>query len=223
MIFKAVFGHWKESLGIFQKSEFKVFILLVLNTFVRSVRIVFKNFWWLFFASCIIPPLIIPLMFAVFLAIRPSVERKDFFYFTKYAGKIWGFLLIFSINVMFPLAFLAAPSGILFFMDQESNFKNVIVSMYRGLKLLLHFLPVCFCISFTHMFVFLLLVKRYFIAESNLAPIMGNVNIVGLSIGSPIKGIIGTTALLFVNVLFLSAHSIYYTKIKHGYHNLFFK
>ena len=47
MIFTNIFSKWKESLDLFKKESFKLFLLVSLNNTKRSVSIFLRKFWWL--------------------------------------------------------------------------------------------------------------------------------------------------------------------------------
>ncbi len=49
MIFTNIFSKWKESLDLFKKESFKLFLLVGLNNAKRSTIIFLSKFWWLLF------------------------------------------------------------------------------------------------------------------------------------------------------------------------------
>lgn len=104
--FVLVGQQWLSSLKIFLPNNFKLFIFVTLNAWLQGVKTFFKYFWWLIFVLWsgdprffgMTPGLfsfykIIDVLpyFLMLLAIRPSVKRKTFSYFTGY---ILQFLLV---------------------------------------------------------------------------------------------------------------------------------
>lgn len=112
MLFKNLLKKWGESLEVLKPKNIKLFSLASLNTFIKSITIFFKYFWWLYIlliATFLIPGifgisriLVNSIMLAastfitffLFLTIRSSIERKDFSYFMQYSNKIFGYLII---------------------------------------------------------------------------------------------------------------------------------
>ncbi len=92
--------NWTESLTFLRWETAKLLLLVTLNTFVRSLRLMIKHFWWLIASIFIMTALgqLVPeklaiplfislemlLLLCFFLGARPSLENKDFEYFNKY-------------------------------------------------------------------------------------------------------------------------------------------
>lgn len=218
-----LFSKWLESLEIFKKKEFKIFLLLVLNNFKRSIFVLAKNFWWLFlllFLNNFFMPNVLGLnnlsfyfftlinlflIFLSFLVIRPSVEAKDIFYFLSYLNRFWGFLIILMLIFWFPI-FPTVSLTNLFFLDSENNFKSLLFSFLNCFKFIFYYSPVCLILglikilfNFLIVFLFLKLFNNYILF--NLFYLF----------------------LFLIWLLSLSTISIYYVKMKHKDFNLFFK
>ena len=108
MALRWLFALWKESCIFFAWENIKLFFLVSLNTFLRSLFLTVRDFWWLLLiifaarqlGSVIIRDFLVVLMsFAYLLIVRPSIEKKGFHYYMRYLKK-------------FPLYFFMALSVI---------------------------------------------------------------------------------------------------------------
>jgi len=114
MDFKLILTKWTEALSFFKWQNFSLLVLVSLNTFRRSLFIVFKYFWWfglflfafdyfmkIFYGHYFMIPILILryfffslFSFFVYLIVRASIELKNSEYIIKYLNRIFGFLLI---------------------------------------------------------------------------------------------------------------------------------
>jgi hypothetical protein len=103
MFFNSIASLWKEATQFFLWENLKILILVVLNTFIRTVRLVVKKLWWLFFVilmaqyfnfTCIYYLLTTLLLFLMILLVRPSVGLKNKEYFFRCAKYFFGYLVV---------------------------------------------------------------------------------------------------------------------------------
>lgn len=179
---------WLNSLKIFLPPEINFFSLLSLNSFIRTWQIVLRYFWWLllaipaiiflqsyaiqysFYANIGLSLIQTLVIFILYLAIRPSVQPKDYQYFFSYVKHcliFWFYfiVLMFVASGIFSVALLMAFSmhigGLLaffmhacstlaiavfmfsffFFLDSQLSFKNLNLSFWRGIKMVWYGLP----------------------------------------------------------------------------------
>jgi hypothetical protein len=131
-MFFNVMSTWKESLGLFRWSNFKLFLLVSLKTTVRALYLIVYCFWWLIVAFIVLrffypnfaQYFSLPFVFIYFLVLRPSLEPKNWLYFKTYFFKIWRFLLV-LIYPTFIVSLLVIP----FFMvaSRFLTFENVLI------------------------------------------------------------------------------------------------
>lgn len=261
MNFKLILTKWVEALTYLKWRNFSLLVLISLNTFKRSIFIVFKYFWWfglflfafdylinIFYGDHFIISIFILryfffslFSFFVYLIVRASIERKDSDYLLKYLNRIFGFLLIpivvfgFSFSFIYLMiyyflgkefidAFPASLYGFLplslmmlfflgiifstvvfasyFFFDLKNCLESVFVAIFKGLKFVFYFLPICL--------------------------IFGIISAVGLVLFlQPITMLAWAILMYFVYyiglILFLAFSATLYFKIKHDNYNLFFK
>src|SRR3990172_6918731 len=106
---------WKESLEFFSLGNAKLFVLATLNNFKNSLTCFLKHFWWMFAIVIIAQQMdflvvqFVALFFLNFffiLAVRPSVELKNYRYFMQYTEKVPAyFLIVFSFIIFWVIFF----------------------------------------------------------------------------------------------------------------------
>ncbi len=101
-----VFSTWRRSLEFFQARSLKLFFLVSLKTYVRSLLFLLRYFWHLIFfvlgvhlcgyfeSTFLYLFLNFSLFFVFLLVLRPSLENKSFMYFVNYLQKIGGFIIV---------------------------------------------------------------------------------------------------------------------------------
>ena len=149
------------------------------------------------------------------LAIRPSLEIKNKNYLIKYFPKFPAFLVLL---IPFNLLQLLFPS-LLFFADASNSFDAFMQSLWRGIKFMVHFLPISlFIVLAGNLLMFLL---------ASTGGLLG----IGITLLLPsLKAFAFTTTVFlffftsFIGFIFFAAmFSVYYTKIKHSHHQVFFE
>lgn len=154
MDIKAVPLCWKKSLEFFKKDNLKLYLLLTLNTVVRSIKILVRNFWWLLVLDLIsvwllqIPNLITIffntlLLYATVLTTRSSVEAKDWRYYLAYLPSIWVVMLFFALGLFVGniFAFALLPT-LFFFFDSDRSLCSFFTSLTQSFKALVCFAPI---------------------------------------------------------------------------------
>jgi hypothetical protein len=225
---------WKESLDIFQRANLKLFVLAILNNFMRSGMLLVQRFWWLLvlwlaaawislaigtssYAFLVflapLPNFIIRtlILYVMIMTVRPSMEAKDYGYYWKYFTCLWAVVLL---NLFYKESFfipLLVPT-LLFFLDSDQSPLSLINSVAKTLKMILFFLPVLTIITLV---IALLNVPTYFFAHLTL------------DLGHAWAQSFTFTALLIVQdillLLSLSVITVYYVKLKHSHFNLLFE
>ena len=197
-IIQSNFWIWKDyftNIRIFKITDIQPLKLFHITDFsIFNLAFIFLLFILIFFLSI--------------LAIRPSVERKDLFYFYNYKNKFFGFLVIylflFWIQII-PIFFLP----ILFFMDSKTSLKSFENSIIDGFKMGLYYFPAFFIfnlsfIIFKSLFLGLMLLINYYL---NII----NVGYLGCLLLSKLFYII----IYLLHIFYLCVISVYYLRVKH--------
>ena len=154
------------------------------------------------------------ILFATFiwsLASRVSTERKDFAYFKLYLPRFFGYLVIvfiasfFSfipIRVRFFLIQSFLNFAIFFFLDAEYALKNIFISIFNGLKMVMYFFPFLIVFPLSWFLISEYVIRAFSFGFFSIIPIV-------FDISMPLLSIVIYSAL--------------YTKIKHSNYRLFFK
>lgn len=95
-----LFRSWKNSLAVLQPKNFQQFFLLVINTLLRTIRLLIEPCWWvgiiiligiglLFMTDSVALKSMLKYMniFLMLLLSRPSIEAKDSYYIFQYLKK----------------------------------------------------------------------------------------------------------------------------------------
>ncbi len=131
MILTKILSTWRDTLKFLKWSEFKLILLVSLKSSIDAIKLLIKYFWWLLIIRSIpwlsgtaslalllsgITSYV--LFYAMILALRPSLERKNFQYFINYAGHLPGLFvtgIVFVLCVIIPLMIaLYGGSAIIF-------------------------------------------------------------------------------------------------------------
>lgn len=110
---KNILISWLDSLALLKPHNFINFIQIVIKSWIALCWTMVKNFWWLFIGALILllikmhwilfTALVILWLLLIILAVRPSLKRKDLYYFSE--NLIYGFplLIIFAIPCCLPM------------------------------------------------------------------------------------------------------------------------
>jgi len=223
---------WNESLEFFKWSNFRLFLLATLNNYKRSASIIIRYCWWVFIIPFIVlylkgaEELATPfsysliLYFFFLLTVRPSIEKKNLAYFLKHINKFPGYFLVYlMMYIPFMLIFKSTTYLItpfllasLFFFDLKPTFKNIGQAIKNVIKVSFYFFPVMFFLMFTHRF-FNFFMEN--VAWTKVTLLLNQGSNLGLNYC--------VTFIIFLfELLLVSAVAIYYVKIKHNYHKMFF-
>jgi len=243
---------WKSSLKFFAPTNIKLFGLLALNTTVKTVSVWFRLFWPLFIVSIVADLLPIPLigLFAkfllfmtLFLSVRPSVRKKNYFYFSRYKWhaliigvlfmlKTLGFQWMSGLNSqvadllvlswIFPTSLVSifVTPFMLFYLDSHGSFADFFWSAWRSIKMVFFGLPFFLIIvgAFSAVFYVLLLVAfRGFLPFSLFVRSLpaGLLGLFGLSLVKHLLFILSVPA--------VAVYANFYTKRLHDQFNLYFR
>jgi hypothetical protein len=257
---KTISTCWRDSLAYFKKDNLKLYLLGSLGTWQRALNILVHRFWWLFIAwfswlgflvwhsgieglTTMFPGSLVKLTtgiiitwflqaaiyYVIIMAIRPSLEPKDYAYFIKYAYNFWLFFIsgIFASNILV-LSLIALP--LLFFLDSDQSAKSLYLSLIRGIKAMVYFLP---------FFLFVLLAPIPLIAIITLITLLPLLiafkfmypewSLFAMKLSAPLLprwfAIISTVQTAFFAelgaILALAALCVFYIKIKHEHSDLF--
>ncbi len=216
-----ILTRWKESLTFFSRSSLSMFGLLTLNTARRALLLMLGLYGWLYALMLGIAALLffgnptwlatlgapswtdkalmamffiirIVLLYLLMLSLRPSLERKDYSYYTKYLHGFW-FVAIMSCSVT-PGSWVLLCTMFLCFFDGPCNVKSLPTALQRTGYSFLYFLPI-----------FLLLTTGALLL-SYLPTLIGD------------YVVIRDLFMLLVG----AATTVYYTKIKYSYFQLLF-
>lgn len=154
---KKILVSWLDSLKLFAPKNFIKFAQIVLKSWMKMYWTLMRNFWWLFIGGIvalfvrthwiIFMGLLILWFLLIILAVRPSLQRKDFCYFGD--NLIYGFplLILFAIPCCLPMeiVYIVAPLLILtmfFLCDSGLNFTRVIMSPFHATVMAFNNLPI---------------------------------------------------------------------------------
>lgn len=164
-----ILTRWKESLDFFSRSSLSIFGLLTLNTVRRAALLILSLHGWLYTAAMGIAAILffgdqnwlaaigvptwtdkalmaaffiirIPLLYLLILSLRPSLERKDYSYYTQYLNGFW-FVAIMSC-FMTPGSWVLVFTMLLCFFDGPCNVKSLPTALRRAGYFFLYFLPI---------------------------------------------------------------------------------
>ncbi len=167
--------------------------------------------------------------YVIIMALRPSIEAKDYAYFMKYSHSFWLFFIvgIFTSNLIF-FSLITLP--LLFFLDSDQSLKSLYLSLIRGFKAMVYFLPFFLAI------VIALILMIGIIAVAALLPLLIISKFIypewalfTLKLSEPLlprwfATVATVQTAIFVElgvVLGLAALCVFYIKVKHEHADLF--
>lgn len=228
---------WRNSLVLARPSNLKLFLLVSMKTWLEALFLFckFVGLWYLAaFAVLYAVPhwnvyvdtILFKILFSIpmFLAVRPSLERKNLLYFKRYAHRALG-IIVLSVGVMsilfslfFSVNLFLAKSGLyyfycfygigsliipllifssFFFLDSDGSPLSLWSSFVQGLKMLVYYFPIVIVVGMVGLLIFLI----------DFSFVIGSL----------------MTVLRSMLQLFLfSFLANYYTKIKYSNYQLFF-
>ncbi len=214
MNFDLLLSTWRDSLALFSWSQIKLCLLGTVATWLRSMTIMFRLFWWLIvglfalgywcpfgWSRFVVFMMWLVLLYLIMLSVRPSLERKDYFYFGHYILRIWaiGVVLILFKYCGVTQILLA---WLLFYFDSNGSLNAVVSTLKATFKMYLFFLP---------FFAVLSLVA--FILGYFYSWLMGFFDI----------PLLKTFFSLVISLFVCSVLSVYYIKLKHQHYKLIFE
>jgi hypothetical protein len=224
MNIQSIFICWQKSLESIKKDNLKMFLLGTLATTLRSAKTLGLLFGWLFAAiwtiqgflaqhqSLIVVSLLmvivhIPLIYAMLLTVRPSLETKNYDYYRAYLPSIFA-LIGLKLILSKALLLLIGVLPLLFFLDSDLSFPAFFKSIERGVKALVYFFP-----SFIITAVFYIILHASITSLSIFISHVWSAWLIYV-IFFAIEDIL--------LLLAISAFTVYYTKLKHEHFDLLF-
>ncbi len=165
---------WKESLRLLEKQNLKSFLLVTVKTVVDVYKEINKPLasrgnWillvviglligatnviqmlHLFLVGALVSNGMKHFLFFIFcLAMRPSVDIKDWSYFRSYGERFWGLLVLtillgISHIYIVPFVFIIYIFFLLFAFDTHGTINELLRSLQNGFMMVLYNLPICF-------------------------------------------------------------------------------
>lgn len=230
MDIKAVPSYWKKSLEFFKKDNLKLYLLLTLKTWVRSITLLLRTFWWLFAIDLVcvwtfaVTPNLVTLtinailLYAAIMTARPSLEAKNLAYYIGYLPSIWVVLLFFGLAYFMGniFAFILLPLPF-FFLDSNRSLGSFFKACKQSLKALVCFAPIFLALLIIPVMCALLwtlIIWAIFSSPSELFHVtLFRMIALGLLY-------VFFDALVILNI---SGISVLYTKLKHENFNLLFQ
>ena len=236
---------WYESISYLHWNTAKLLLLATLNSTVRATCFMVKYFWWLIIiiiawvmmgtvgiitstASIYTTALLLNLyLFFFLLAVRPSVENKNFGYFIRYLPGILILILSMTLSTLAINSFvfkmvsstLSIPLAYANFFYLDSNFGlgSLLASIKRGFILFWSFLPAVMLFTFI---AFFMTAMASLILALISSLVLGAIAPSATHYLAPLMGLF---AGLITTEFFAALTSVLYTKIKHSHYSLFFK
>jgi hypothetical protein len=237
MDFSNLVSSWKDSLEVFKKKNFVLFLLASLNTLRRSLILLLKYFWWvfiIFFATDLYFSfwgfeyayqygsitwffLKAFLYFYAILAARPSIERKDMEYFVTYMQKYFLIFVVFLFCYLDPIFFLFLIFAF-HYLDSKPGIKNCLYSFLTSFKIVLYHLPVFIIFGVSKFLLDGLIYLYQNVKYWGINYLFGQNDIIFFIVDQFVMIFFGLIVLLFISFV-----SIYYTKSKHKNFDFFFR
>lgn len=226
---------WKESLLLLVNKQFW---LVTLKATKETYSMLLKKFWWLIIGYLMLngiplflkPSLIHNKLFLIasgmfwsfivymtLLIVRPSLYKKNYEYFSRYA---FYYLLFSAISVVFFRSnhnfspFLTLLS--FFYLDSNKKFWAIITSLNRAIKMVLYTLP--FCLVSCLFFFLLTIVCCVAVGTAfYMASAMNNFGLVATVVNNLIRCLMPLFLCLMNNLYSKQVHDhydLYYTKLK---------
>lgn len=230
MNMSTVVSSWKKSLEFFKKDNLKLYVLITLNTILRSSKILLRNFWWLLLADLVCAwigtaelylvslGINCLLLYVAIMTVRPSLEAKEYSYYISYSKGIWvvALLLLSTCFLNNIFAFFVLPLAFFFF-DSNLGLRGFATSCKQWVKMLILFTPTLIGLFIVPIFTILLWTAIVF--GIFLLPVkMFEFLLFRTLIFSVLYPIFYFFALINITVI-----SVLYTKLKHENFNLLFQ
>lgn len=253
---------WADSLKIFYPKNLKLFLLVTLNSVWLGFKVLFKSLWWFLLLDIAMMALLVYgnhlftlnqiyvnyilmaiqafWVFFIYLAVRPSRERKTPVYFLSY----FKYLLYFS-PFLFVVGFLTTKTSaffdyqvgsilgafisltgaftMLFFLDSDGSIKSLMHSIVRGFKMLCYNFPFVFVLASLVIYgirpLFDFIIRTMNIFFTSVCIDYSSIICIMLGIGSflLIKGL-----RLVMLILLVSIYTNFYVKKVHDQFKLYF-
>ncbi|MBM3893582.1 hypothetical protein FJ365_04250 [Candidatus Dependentiae bacterium] len=223
MNYAVLLTQWKDSLKLFHRATFSLYMLGCLNTIKLAVPYMFTYFWWAFIGLIVLhighAPKIdgaipnlgtnitvllhIILLFAYISCMRPSIEQKNGSYFASYFPRcMWAVALTYLLvgPYLLPLAALV----LLFFFDTNQSLNDYGHSWRRACKAMFYLLPATIILAIGKV---ILNVVWYKLAHGLDAYIPG----------------IQIPLLAIIHLLNYASLTVFYIRMKHNYFHLIFE
>lgn len=165
------------------------------------------------------------MLFFFVLSVRPSIEIKNYAYFNRYQQYLWGFFILYlsiyflSIPYFFPFAILST----FFFTDLKSTPLCFSQSLKNGVLCFLNFLPIIGLFFVLYGAGIILSYKLDGLVYNLLTTSSVDGNIIEKLLYVVLLPIVATILTTLMKFLYIASLGIYYIKLKHQYHSLFFK
>lgn len=172
--------------------------------------------------------LVIAFWYLILLASRPSLEPKTKLYFSNYMHTWWVMLILAILVPCNNLASItAAPMMtiiLLFFFDTDLSVDSLAASFIRGTKAFIYFLPGLVALMLMWSVCLLSMVGFCWTTSILISWLMGfmGASVIATLISSIITVTLATLIAIKLFILFAAAVTVYYVKIKHEHHDLFF-
>jgi hypothetical protein len=230
------FSTWRESCMFFVSSDARIYPLLILNTFFRTIKLLTTYFFWfipfLLYSHVKLLQELLDLnitptahmftftslssalaetfiCFIIILSVRTSLEPKNLTYFVYFSPYLFLYAIfwMFPHISIFPLVWLAS----FFFFDTDCSIKSFFWAIIRGISMIVYFLPLFFVVGLIVMScVHVIKIPTIFLlklfVKESLFPLL-------------VADFIIT---LLYNILVASTMSVFYIMLKHRHYKLFF-
>ncbi len=227
---------WRESCIFFISSDSRVYPLLILNIFFRTVQFLARYFFWfipllLYSHVKLLQELLdlnmLPtahmftftslsgalaetfLCFIIILCVRTSLEPKNLTYFVYFSPYLFLYAIFWMLPHLsiFPLVWLAS----FFFFDTDCSLKSFFWAIIQGIKMIFYFLPLfiivgLMVISFIHVIKMPTIFLLKMFVTESLFPLL----------------VADFLIALLYNILVASTMSVFYIMLKHRHYKLFF-
>ncbi|MFA5307650.1 MAG: hypothetical protein WC365_09435 [Candidatus Babeliales bacterium] len=172
--------------------------------------------------------LVVAFWYLILLASRPSLELKTKLYFSNYMRTWWVVLILAILVPSNNLATItAAPMMtiiLLFFFDTDLSVDALAASFIRGTKAFIYFLPGLVALMFMWLLCLISMLGFCWTMSLLISWLMGFVgtSVIATLVSSIITVMLATIIAIKLFILFAAAVTVYYVKIKHEHHDLFF-
>jgi hypothetical protein len=161
---------WKESLTILKLKNFKLFFLVTIKTFIETLKTWGSHFWWLVVLYSALAgignglpqsinyiikyAIVMPMVWTLFLTIRPSIRKKTYAYYISYNWHaVWFIIATTLLSILFQprsdfvrvvLALGEIPRYIFYIfslLDTHASLADIWNAEVRSLKLTVYLYP----------------------------------------------------------------------------------